>query len=99
MADKTKTSKGFLKERGFNDTILLNARSYATGQGVTGTKLSQLLDQYIKYKTASDEEIVKVFWKESAKLIDAHRKDGNEQQAQGIVDCRILIDRISKQIA
>ena len=44
------------------------------------------------------EDIKKEFWKETSKLIDAHRKDGDERAAQGVVDCRILFNRLVKNL-
>lgn len=38
------------------------------------------------------------FWKETSKLIDAHRKDNDERAAQGVVDCRILFTRLVKNL-
>ena len=38
------------------------------------------------------------FWKETSKLIDAHRKDNDERAAQGVVDCRILFTRLVKDL-
>lgn len=43
-------------------------------------------------------ELVKLFWEETATLMDEYRKEDNEQRVQGIVDCRILISRLQKQI-
>jgi len=40
------------------------------------------------------DELIKRFWKESAELMERHREKDKERQAQGIVDCRILITRI-----
>ena len=42
------------------------------------------------------EKLVSKFWKESSMLIDIHRKNGDEKKAQGVVDCRILINKIAK---
>lgn len=39
----------------------------------------------------------KEYWKETSKLIDAHRKNKDERAAQGVVDCRILFNRIFKK--
>ena len=38
------------------------------------------------------------FWKESADLIEKYRDSGDERAAQGVVSCRILIDRLMKQL-
>jgi hypothetical protein len=38
------------------------------------------------------------FWEESAKLIDAHRADNDERAAQGVIDCRILIFRLEREL-
>ena len=42
------------------------------------------------------EAKIKEFWKESSKLIDAHRNNNDERASQGVVDCRILFNRIFK---
>ena len=38
------------------------------------------------------------FWEETARLIKEYRKEGNEQRVQGIVDCRILFNRLTEQL-
>jgi hypothetical protein len=48
--------------------------------------------------TEKADELVRRFWKESADLIDKHRDSGDERAAQGVVDCRILIYRIQKEL-
>lgn len=46
----------------------------------------------------SDRSLMSEFWKESADLIEKYRDDGDERAAQGVVSCRILIDRLMKQL-
>ncbi len=43
------------------------------------------------------KETLKEFWKESSKLIDKYREAGDERAAQGVIDCRIMINRIEKK--
>ncbi len=38
------------------------------------------------------------FWEETARLMQEYRKEGNEQRVQGIVDCRILFNRLVEQL-
>jgi hypothetical protein len=38
------------------------------------------------------------FWEETARLMQEYRKEGNEQRVQGIVDCRILFNRLTEQL-
>ena len=42
------------------------------------------------------ENLIKEFWKQTADLIEKYRKEGDERAAQGIVDCRILINKLSQ---
>ena len=44
------------------------------------------------------KEFKEEFWKETSKLMDAHRKDNDERAAQGVVDCRILFTRLVKNL-
>jgi hypothetical protein len=44
------------------------------------------------------KEFQEEFWKETSKLMDAHRKDNDERAAQGVVDCRILFTRLVKNL-
>lgn len=46
----------------------------------------------------SGRSLVSEFWKESADLLEKYRDDGDERAAQGVVSCRILIDRLMKQL-
>ena len=43
-------------------------------------------------------ELRSKFWKETSELIDAHRKNNDERAAQGVVDCRILFNRLVKKL-
>ena len=43
------------------------------------------------------KELSKQFWKETSKLIDAHRKNDDERAAQGVVDSRIVFNRLVKK--
>jgi len=43
-------------------------------------------------------ELRNKFWKETSELIDAHRKNNDERAAQGVVDCRILFNRLVKKL-
>lgn len=42
------------------------------------------------------KKLKKEFWKETSRLIDAHRKNNDERAAQGVVDCRILFTKLTK---
>jgi len=44
------------------------------------------------------KELSKQFWKETSKLIDAHRKNDDERAAQGVVDSRIVFNRLVKKL-
>jgi len=44
------------------------------------------------------KELSKQFWKETSKLIDAHRKNDDERSAQGVVDSRIVFNRLVKKL-
>ena len=44
------------------------------------------------------KELSKQFWKETSKLIDAHRKNNDERAAQGVVDSRIVFNRLVKKL-
>tara|TARA_R100001244_G_scaffold112059_1_gene82910 strand:- start:193 stop:450 length:258 start_codon:yes stop_codon:yes gene_type:complete len=43
-------------------------------------------------------ELRNKFWKETSELIDAHRKNNDERASQGVVDCRILFNRLVKKL-
>ncbi len=38
------------------------------------------------------------FWKETAQLIVDFRRERDERAAQGVVDCRIIADKLSKEV-
>jgi hypothetical protein len=44
------------------------------------------------------KELSKQFWKETSKLIDAHRKNNDERAAQGVVDSRIVFNKLVKKL-
>ncbi len=44
------------------------------------------------------KELNKQFWKETSKLIDAHRKNNDERAAQGVVDSRIVFNKLVKKL-
>ena len=44
------------------------------------------------------KELSKQFWKETSKLIDAHRKNNDERAAQGVVDSRIVFNKLFKKL-
>jgi hypothetical protein len=44
------------------------------------------------------KELSKQFWKETSKLIDAHRKNNDERAAQGVVDSRIVFSKLVKKL-
>lgn len=54
----------------------------------------QLLDLF----DVSGRSLMSEFWKESANLIEKYRDSGDERAAQGVVSCRILIDRLMKKL-
>lgn len=47
------------------------------------------------YASDKDSAFSQEFWKESARLMDIYRKENNEERVQGIVDCRILFNKLN----
>lgn len=67
-------------------------------------KLTEALDivlsevKKFRLGAVSGHSLISEFWKESADLIEKYRDSGDERAAQGVVSCRILIDRLMKQL-
>ena len=55
-------------------------------------------DENLNISDVSGRSLMSEFWKESADLIEKYRDGGDERAAQGVVSCRILIDRLMKQL-
>ena len=56
------------------------------------------VDKLLNLFAVSGRSLMSEFWKESADLIEKYRDGGDERAAQGVVSCRILIDRLMKQL-
>lgn len=52
----------------------------------------EFLTERTVWQTLSEEEEIS-FWKTTSKLIDYYRKHGKEDEAQVVVNCRILYNR------
>ncbi len=48
-------------------------------------------DMFDKYTNADAR---KKFWEETARLSTEYRKEGQQEKAEGIIDCRILFNRL-----
>lgn len=72
--------------------------SYKTFSEDLATDINTLHQKALKEVEEKREKLIGKFWKKSSKLIDLHRKNDNEKNAQGVVDCRILINKLSKQL-
>ena len=62
------------------------------------TELEKLFLKLLTIPAVSGRSLMSEFWKESADLIEKYRDSGDERAAQGVVSCRILIDRLMKQL-
>jgi hypothetical protein len=62
--------------------------------------IALIMQEYaaLRQPPVSGRSLRSEFWKESADLIEKYRGDGDERAAQGVVSCRILIDRLMKQL-
>lgn len=73
---------------------LRNDKNHHLGMGdirLTIDQQDQISDIFDKYTGAINRS---KFWEESARLIDEYRKEGKEDRAQAIIDCRILFNRL-----
>ena len=59
---------------------------------------AERLVKLLTIPAVSGSSLMSEFWKESADLIEKYRDSGDERAAQGVVSCRILIDRLMKQL-
>ena len=87
-----------------------NLRAKMRGVQLNNYQRALALDEYHKLldyvekleqltiPTVSGRSLMSEFWKESADLIEKYRDSGDERAAQGVVSCRILIDRLMKQL-
>jgi hypothetical protein len=67
------------------------------GEGMKKSILDAI-NEALHQPPVSGRSLRSEFWRESADLIEKYRDNGDERAAQGVVSCRILIDRLMKQL-